>query len=169
GFNHHKIHELSGGQKQKIALAAVLLLEPELLILDEPTANLDPVSSMEFIKLVEKIQKKEQMSVLVIEHQAEDWLPLIDRVLVIDRGGKLLADDAPDRLFSEQKQLLEREGIFLPGEFSRSTAFWGKRTWGMQSEEKVLTVRDLSCSRGKQNVLKNVNMDVHGGEFIAVA
>src|SRR5699024_3946050 len=95
--------------------------------------------------------------------------PLIDRVLVIDRGGKLLADDAPDRLFSEQKQLLEREGIFLPGEFSRSTAFWGKRNWGMQSEEKVLTVRDLSCSRGKQNVLKNVNMDVHGGEFIAVA
>src|SRR5699024_2009226 len=60
-------------------------------------------------------------------------------------------------------------GIFLPGEFSRSTACWGKRNWGMQSEEKVLTVRDLSCSRGKQNVLKNVNMDVHGGEFIAVA
>ncbi|ALX49092.1 ABC transporter ATP-binding protein [Lentibacillus amyloliquefaciens] len=169
GFNQHNIHELSGGQKQKIALAAVLLLEPGLLILDEPTANLDPISSLDFVKLVEEIQEEQKMSVLIIEHQAEEWLRLIERVLVLGRDGKLLADDTPDRLFSEQKQLLEQEGVFLPGEYSSTPAFREKWNWGMQSRENVLSVRDLSFSHGKQSVLKNVNMDVHGGEFIAVA
>ncbi|GGK07925.1 putative HMP/thiamine import ATP-binding protein YkoD [Lentibacillus kapialis] len=168
-FIHHKIHELSGGQKQKIALASVLLLEPELLILDEPTANLDPVSSLEFIELVEAIQEERQMSCLIIEHQAEDWLRLIERVLVIGMDGKLLADDAPDRLFSEQQRLLEQEGIFLPEEYSGG--FEGRKRYNqtVPAEKTVLSVRDLSFSCKNQNVLNNINIDVLAGELIAVA
>nr|WP_280688909.1 energy-coupling factor transporter ATPase [Lentibacillus salicampi] len=167
-FEKNKIHELSGGQKQKIALASVLLLEPEMLILDEPTANLDPVSSLEFIELVEETQKKRQMSVLVIEHQADDWIKLIDRVLVIGRYGQLLADDMPERLFTEQKQLLEREGVFFPGGYSNSPAFRERWTRIGPTEENVLSVREVSFSRRKQEVLKNVNMDVRGGEFVVI-
>ncbi|WP_010529565.1 ABC transporter ATP-binding protein [Lentibacillus jeotgali] len=169
GFNQHKIHEFSGGQKQKIALAAVLLLEPKLLILDEPTANLDPVSSLEFIGLVEGIQREQQISVLIIEHQAEEWLRLIDRILVMGSDGLLLASNVPERLFIEERQLLEREGIFLPGKYSNRPAFRERWHWDVQSDEKVLSARGLSFSRGKQDVLKKVNMDIRGGEFVAVA
>ncbi|MFD1360896.1 ABC transporter ATP-binding protein [Lentibacillus salinarum] len=168
GFENNKIHELSGGQKQKVALAAVLLLEPEMLILDEPTANLDPVSSLEFIKLVGKIQKERQLSVLIIEHQADDWLDLISRVLVIGRDGQLLADDRPERLFTEKKQILEQEGIFLPDAYSDSPAFREKWARIVPSEKNVLSVRGLSFSRRKQEVLKNVSMNVCGGELVVI-
>ncbi|WP_100009993.1 ABC transporter ATP-binding protein [Lentibacillus sediminis] len=169
GFERHKIHELSGGEKQKIALAAVLLLEPKILILDEPTANMDPLSSLEFIRLVEEIQNVPQMSVLIIEHQARDWFEMIDRILLIGRDGHLLADDVPKHLFTKQKRLLKREGVFLPGEFSEVPAFRESRTQTSPSAEYVLSVRGLSFSRRKQEVLKNVNMDVRCGEFVVIA
>ncbi|MFC2949337.1 ABC transporter ATP-binding protein [Virgibacillus sediminis] len=168
GFEQNKIHELSGGQKQKIALAAVLLLEPEMLILDEPTANLDPVSSLEFIELVQEIQEERGMSVLIIEHQADDWLELIDRVLVIGRDGQLLADDTPERLLTEQKQLLEQEGVFLPRAYSDAKDLRDVLPIAAPSEESVLSVDGLAFSRKKQQVLEDVSMDIRGGEFVAI-
>ncbi|WP_237718738.1 ABC transporter ATP-binding protein [Alkalibacillus haloalkaliphilus] len=62
-YKYHNIHELSGGQKQKVALASVLLLDPELIILDEPTANLDPVSSLEFVNLIKDLKLETEKSI----------------------------------------------------------------------------------------------------------
>ncbi|MFC3039806.1 ABC transporter ATP-binding protein [Virgibacillus xinjiangensis] len=168
GYEKNKIHELSGGQKQKVALAAVLLLEPEMLILDEPTANLDPVSSQEFVELVESIQKERGMSVLIIEHQADDWLELLDRVLVIGNGGQLIADNGPDQLFTNQKQLLEQIGVFLPREYSHQKDLRDLLPESSPSQEKILSVNGLVFSRKRREILKDVSMDIHGGEFVAI-
>ncbi|WP_085991190.1 ABC transporter ATP-binding protein [Oceanobacillus senegalensis] len=165
-YKERKIHELSGGQKQKIALAAVLLLEPELLILDEPTANLDPASSMEFIHLISEIQKERTLSVLIIEHQADDWIGITDRMIVLGKNGKILADEKPHRLFSEGRQLLEQEGIFPLKEFVDTYRF--QSGGSSTSSEVILSVKEVSFRRKQRVILKEINMDIHKGECIAI-
>lgn len=108
------IHELSGGQKQRVALASVLLLEPDLLILDEPTAHLDPVARVNFIQLIKQITKKKEMSVLIIEHQLDDWVPLAHKVLALNEQGEIIADDKPVVVFYDHYKLLKKAGIYLP-------------------------------------------------------
>lgn len=108
------IHELSGGQMQRVALAAVLLLEPEVLILDEPTSNLDPVARENFIRLVEKLQQTRDMSILIIEHQLDDWVPLVNRVIALNKNGELIDDGTPQEVFYENYDRLQQEGIVLP-------------------------------------------------------
>ncbi len=168
-FKNNKIHELSGGQKQKIALAAVLLLEPELLILDEPTANLDPVSSLEFIGLIKRIQKERGLSVLIIEHQADDWLELVHRVIVIGKDGKVIADEDAEALFSEKQQLLRQEGVFLPKQFTDSSGLeWKGDSPPLPTNEIILSMENMTFNRKGQSILKEINMELYRGEFIAV-
>lgn len=104
-YKEKKLHELSGGEKQKIALASVLLSEPELLILDEATVNLDPASTYEFVQLIQTIQKDREISILIIDHQADEWLPFTDRVLLLGNNGQLVADESPDKLFTNKIEL----------------------------------------------------------------
>ena len=88
---------LSGGQKQLINLASAAVLHPELLILDEPTSQLDPISAQGFIEAVRRLNRDFGVTVLIAEHRLEEVLPAADRVLVMQRGG-LLADCAPAEL-----------------------------------------------------------------------
>ncbi len=111
---YRAIHELSGGQKQKVALASVLLLQPSLLILDEPTANLDPASRKEFIDLIDSLKQSREIAVLIIEHQLDDWVAQTDRVLAMDKAGRLFVEGAPQDVFYRQYSDLQREGIHLP-------------------------------------------------------
>jgi len=88
---------LSGGQQQKVAIAAVMIMEPELLILDEPTANLDPVSAEEILELLEKLRKEKDISVLLVEHRLELVLRYATRLLIM-REGEIIADGPPERV-----------------------------------------------------------------------
>ncbi|SES00218.1 ABC transporter ATP-binding protein [Salipaludibacillus aurantiacus] len=164
---YRAIHELSGGQKQKVALASVLLMEPELLILDEPTANLDPVSSLEFIQLVTKLQQERKMAVLVIEHQLDDWMPYIHRVLALNKHGKLIADGPRDNVFTEYKETLTEEGIHLPKAIQKNTQKLGGQT--PQFLEPALSISNLSFKRKDRTILEDLTMTLHKGEFVAVA
>ncbi|SEO86440.1 energy-coupling factor transport system ATP-binding protein [Paenibacillus sophorae] len=88
------VHELSGGQKQLVNLASVLLLHPRLLLLDEPTSQLDPVAAREFIYLLRRLNEELSMTVILSEHRLEEALPLADRVLLMENG-RLAADGSP--------------------------------------------------------------------------
>ncbi|WP_051505226.1 ABC transporter ATP-binding protein [Paenibacillus durus] len=88
------VHELSGGQKQLVNLASVLLLHPRLLLLDEPTSQLDPVAAREFIYLLRRLNEELAMTVILSEHRLEEALPLADRVLLMENG-RLAADGSP--------------------------------------------------------------------------
>ncbi|WP_343781464.1 energy-coupling factor transporter ATPase [Alkalibacillus silvisoli] len=166
-YKYSNIHELSGGQKQKIALASVLLLEPELLILDEPTANLDPVSSLEFIELIKTINETTNKTVLIIEHQADDWLSFTDRVLVLNINGQLIANEEAETLFNRQKQLLENEGVFIPKAYQDEITHPSSKV-NHSSTELCLTINNLTFKRKKQTILTNLNMQLNKGEMVAI-
>lgn len=106
-------HELSGGGRQRLALACALALEPRVLVLDEPTANLDPVASADLYAALAALRGPDRAIVLV-EHELDDALPLADRVLVLDRDGAVLHDGTPDEVIGSRARSLRDQGIWLP-------------------------------------------------------
>ncbi len=102
---YKNVTELSGGQKQLLNLAAIMAMQPSVLILDEPTSQLDPIAASEFLATVGKINRELGTTVVLTEHRLEDALPLSDRCVVMD-GGRIIADASPQ----EAGRLLRNKG-----------------------------------------------------------
>lgn len=100
GWYEKNVAELSGGQKQLLNLAAVMAMDPALLILDEPTSQLDPIAASEFITTLKKLNDDFSLTVLIAEHRLEELIPICDRLLVMD-GGRLAADGEPRRVIRD--------------------------------------------------------------------
>lgn len=98
--------ELSGGQKRRVAIAGVLAMKPEILILDEPTAGLDPSAHRDVLDLIRRIHRQEDMTILLVSHNMGDIAELADRVLVMNRG-RLVMNGTPAEVFARGKQLRE--------------------------------------------------------------
>ena len=102
---HRDVANLSGGQKQLLNLASIMAMQPEVLILDEPTSQLDPIAASDFLNTVRKINLELGTTVIITEHRMEDIFPYADRAIVMD-GGKVIADDTPrniGKLLYQQK------------------------------------------------------------------
>ncbi len=104
--------ELSGGQKRRVAIAGVIAMKPEVLILDEPTAGLDPKAHGDILSMIEKIHRVQQNSIILVSHNMGDIARLADKVLVMHRG-RLALTGTPREVFS-QSELLESMGLGLP-------------------------------------------------------
>ena len=91
---HRDVADLSGGQKQLLNLASIMAMQPEVLILDEPTSQLDPIAASDFLNTVRKINIELGTTVIITEHRMEDIFPYADRAIVMD-GGRIIADDTP--------------------------------------------------------------------------
>ena len=91
---HRSTDQLSGGQKQLLNLASIMVLQPQLLILDEPTSQLDPIAATDFLQTLGRINRELGTTILICEHRLEDVLPMANRLIVID-GGTVIADDTP--------------------------------------------------------------------------
>ena len=94
---HRVVANLSGGQKQLLNLASIMAMQPEVLILDEPTSQLDPIAASDFLNTVRKINIELGTTVIITEHRLEDIFPYADRAIVMD-GGKVIADDTPGHI-----------------------------------------------------------------------
>ena len=105
--------ELSGGQRQRVVLAAALAVEPALLVLDEPTANLDPAGSADFYALL-PVLKERGTAVLVVEHDLDELIGAIDHVIALDADGATIAVGPPDEVFGAHGRALAAAGIRLP-------------------------------------------------------
>ena len=94
---HRDVATLSGGQKQLLNLASIMAMQPEVLILDEPTSQLDPIAASDFLNTVRKINMELGTTVIITEHRLEDIFPYADRAVVMDKG-RVIADDAPGKV-----------------------------------------------------------------------
>ena len=98
------VTELSGGQKQLLNLASIMTMQPDVLILDEPTSQLDPIAGSEFLKTIKKINDELGTTIIISEHDLEEVFPMADRVIVMDEG-KIIIDDEPRNVGSKVKRL----------------------------------------------------------------
>jgi energy-coupling factor transport system ATP-binding protein len=194
---HRPIHELSGGNKQKVALASVLLLNPTLLILDEPTANLDPASRFEFIELIGSLKQEWGFAVFIIDHQVDDWLPMVNRVIAINREGSICLEGTPVDVFYNESEKLKEQGIHIPRivetvlethegkgyETNRPLTEANLGLWMISKgqtlkskdrkvhtdhKSEVLSIRNVSFSRGQNSILKEMTLSLYSGELIAI-
>lgn len=104
--------ELSGGQKRRVAIAGVLAMHPEVLILDEPTAGLDPKGRDEILDEISALHKEKHMTIILVSHSMEDMARYADRLLVMNHGEKVF-DDVPKNVFKHYKEL-EKMGLAAP-------------------------------------------------------
>ena len=104
--------ELSGGQKRRVAIAGVLAMNPQILILDEPTAGLDPKGRDDILGQIAKLQKERGITIVLVSHSMEDVAQYASRILVVN-GGKIVFDDKPRKVFEHEKELNEM-GLAIP-------------------------------------------------------
>jgi energy-coupling factor transport system ATP-binding protein len=105
---------LSGGQKQRLALAGVLAMRPGLLLLDEPTANLDPAGVDEVRDAVARVLESRDSTFVVVEHRVETWIDLVDRVVVLEAGAGVIADGSPSEVLTREGKRLAASGVWVP-------------------------------------------------------
>ncbi|AFK23311.1 putative cobalt transport ATP-binding protein [Pyrococcus sp. ST04] len=103
---------LSGGEKQRLAIASVLVMKPKVLVLDEPTSQLDPVGKESVLGLVKLLNKEEKITVLLVEHNTEFLLENADRIVVFDKG-RVVMEGKPEEVFEEVERL-EEVGVRIP-------------------------------------------------------
>ena len=104
--------ELSGGQKRRVAIAGVLAMKPRVLILDEPTAGLDPKGRDEILDLIKKLHEQEKITIILVSHSMDDVANYVDRILVMNKG-ELIFDDVPKEVFKHVDEL-EAMGLAIP-------------------------------------------------------
>lgn len=193
----HAPGALSGGQKQRVSMAGVLVCDVDILLFDEPLANLDPATGKRTIELIDHIQKEKKTTILIIEHRLEDALYRdVDRVIVVGEG-RIVADTTPDELLA--MDVLKDQGIREPlyitalkhagcsilsetrpqhietmelAPYEEKLRVWNEKAEVKRSgeqEDELLAVEHLDFSYdGKMPVLRDINLSVHRGEMLAI-
>ncbi|HRN50620.1 MAG TPA: ABC transporter ATP-binding protein [Anaerolineales bacterium] len=108
------VSALSGGEKQRVALASLLAMQPEVLIFDEPTANLDSMGTQQVFALLAELKSRGKHTLILIEHKLDELMHLIDRVVVLNTQGGILADGAPREIFDDFGPALQEMGVWMP-------------------------------------------------------
>ena len=113
GYERRETYRLSGGQKQRIAIASALMMEPQVLILDEPTSELDPLGKDEVFQAVRRLHEERQVTIIMVEHEVEQLAGVADRIIALDHG-QIVADAPPREFFHGAELFRGTEGERLP-------------------------------------------------------
>jgi energy-coupling factor transport system ATP-binding protein len=136
GLRYRQVHELSGGEKQKVVIASVLALHPDVLVLDEPTSELDPKGAEEVLNAIERLNDELGITVILIEHRLDRVAHLVDRLIILHEG-RIIADGAPRQVLSEGE--ITNIGVGIPPIIR---LVQGLRNKGISIDETPLTVRE---------------------------
>ncbi|WP_171013244.1 ATP-binding cassette domain-containing protein [Microbacterium sp. 2FI] len=154
---------LSGGQKQRLALAGLLAMRPGIVLLDEPTANLDPAGVAEVRDAVTRLLEAHPATLVVVEHRVEVWLPLVSRVIVLGAGG-VIADGTPDAVLGRAGESLAARGVWVPG-IPPAHPSAPQRAAG----EVLLSATELAVQRvAGHPVAAGIDVDVRAGSALAI-
>ncbi|MFJ5717889.1 energy-coupling factor ABC transporter ATP-binding protein [Neobacillus sp. NPDC093127] len=155
GLAETETYSLSGGQKQRLSIAGALMTEPELLILDEPTSELDPIGREEVFATIKRLKEEKDITVIVVEQTVEELIGMCDRIVVM-KDGLILADDHPKNIFKNKD------------------IFWGENRGEIPIPQTVELsymlsdggyIRDEQISPYEQEIAQTVQMLVQGGCF----
>lgn len=138
--------DISGGQKRRVAIAGVIAMKPDILILDEPTAGLDPKGRDEILGNIKNIHEKENNTIILVSHSMEDVAKLADRLLVMN-SGKIEFFDTPVNVFKNESRLKEI-GLDIPKVLELAKRL---RQQGFEISENILTIDDI-----KKEIIKNI-------------
>lgn len=151
GLNHlpldHPSSALSGGQKQRLGLAGILSMHPGTMILDEPTANLDPSGVQEVRDSILTAAEATGATLLVVEHRVSIWAPHMDRIIVLGEGGTITHDGAPDTVLTEARQELIDAGVWVPNYVPRAPQSGNIAGGENEGGEALLRAENLSITR----------------------
>ena len=159
---HRSTEQLSGGQQQRMALAGVLAMEPAVLALDEPTANLDPHGAADLVKAVTEQVHKDGTTLVLVDHNIGLWVDLLTRVVVINRSGEVVVDGLPVEVFANHRAALADAGVWIPGDPPPA-----KRPI-QTGADQVLDVRDLTVGHGEAITQAGVNFTIETGQVTAI-
>ena len=193
GFEDREPHNLSGGEQQACAIAATYSMHPEIYVMDEPLANLDPAGRLQVLQVLIDVAKGRQKTLIIVEHSLEEVLPLVDRVLVMD-GGQIVRDGTVDevlaagdipRVFTRPAiiRLADKFGLELKT-FSAEKFYTDlnvSKPLGKISPDEVklpvsadsltpiIEIRDVHYSYKNQTAaLRGVSLTIHAGELVAI-
>jgi energy-coupling factor transport system ATP-binding protein len=160
---------LSGGQKQRLALAGVLAMRPGLVLLDEPTANLDPAGVEDVRDAVARSIARSGATLIVVEHRVDVWVNAVDRVIVLDPSGGVLADGPVEVVLGARGDALFRAGVWVPGRRPASPVRANPATGPVLLEADALAVgRTPFASRTAAVAAEGISMRASAGTGVAV-
>jgi energy-coupling factor transporter ATP-binding protein EcfA2 len=180
---NHPTSALSGGQKQRLALAGILAMRPGLILLDEPTANLDPAGVLEVRDAVGRCLDKTGATLVVVEHRVAAWKDLVDRIVVLQPGsaanGAVLIDGTPDEVLEPARGMLTAAGVWVPGYVPETRRRLAAGVPGIDSGQLLLAAEKLAVSRERprrrgfrsvppEPVQRDVTAHVRAGEALTV-
>lgn len=183
---HRSTNHLSGGQMQRLALAGALAMRPGILLLDEPTANLDPDGYHQVADAVRQVLNQQGSTMVLVEHRTEVWLDIVDRVVVLGANRlssdnqllktEVVADGSPKEVFTDDSVDLAQLGIWVPKRYVRqnrtvidlSSQGDSHVSKGVPSNEPILMTKDLSVGREEKAIATDINLDFYGGQITAL-
>jgi energy-coupling factor transport system ATP-binding protein len=183
------VTSLSGGEKQKVAVASALVYMPKCIILDEPTSQLDPSSAEEMLNIVKKINEELGITIIVIEQRVNRWFDTVDSIAIMNEGRLQLFRDKEDFYYN----CSEKQYMFMPDylKFFKKLGFddmprdfkdarvkilnssvkmknGGEDAALAEDRPAVLSVKKMNCKYGSKEVLKDLNFEIKKGEFVSI-
>jgi energy-coupling factor transport system ATP-binding protein len=167
---HTNIQHLSGGMKQRLAIASVLALEPEVLFLDEPTAMLDPEGTKQVWQTLKEIG--ENKTVIIVEHKIDEVIDFVDRIILFNKNGEIIADGNKDDVFTNHKADFISGGIWYPNVWNEYLSSRKKENQQENSKKdlpaEILKLENFKGYRGKEIKIAVSSATVKLGEWITV-
>lgn len=182
------IETLSGGMKQRLALACLLALEPEVLFFDEPTAQLDPTGRKEIFELLHRISQNTNQTMVFVEHVLDGCIEWMDRVIIIDGNGEIIGDGEPKEIVQTFHHEMKEAGIWRPTIFPEKWSEVVKNDTHplsiklsnlletrlqanmkkQQNSDLVICTEDVEVGYGNKTVLNDINIKIHKGEWVSI-
>jgi len=159
------INQLSGGEKQRVAIAAMLAMEPTILILDEPTANLDPDGALDVITTLQKIKQTTQHTIIVIEHRIEQFLPLADRIVLMEQG-QIVYDGSSLPGYTYYQYLFNKTDKKIRECLQVHKQYLKQRLAANTTD--MLQVTNVNINIDQKRILSDISFNIKAGELVAV-